>query len=432
MNRVLQRKDLWVKSIKIALAAFFAIAAAGVLGLKYSATAGIITVLSIQNTKRETFRSAANRALAFLCALLLSAGAFRLLGYTLPAFGVYLFVFALLCLNMGWAEAIAMDSVLITHFLSEKSMSPALLGNEAGLFLIGTGIGILVNLHLHRKEQEFDRLADEVDRQIKGILHRMSEWLLKEDKSGYNAGCFDKLSQAIEEAKLCAAANYNNQLFAKDTRELRYIRMREQQSVVLQGIYENIKSISYLPSQANQVADLLAEIEQGYHKDNTVEGLLEKLEKEGLATKSYGGAVLNESTSIDMPFNVRKKANVSDWNIICSGGNLREGYLALVGPKTAEGFSSFNADKAFFSCKGIDMEKGITDGNEMFSQTKQVMMHSAREAILAVDSSKFDRTAFSKLCNVEDMDTIITDKKPENRWMSFFEKNGIKCIYPEG
>ena len=68
----------------------------------------------------------------------------------------------------------------------------------------------------------------------------------------------------------------------------------------------------------------------------------------------------------------------------------------------------------------------------MFSQAKQVMMHSAREAILAVDSFKFDRIAFSKLCNVEDMDTIITDKKPENRWMSFFEKNGIKCIYPEG
>ena len=103
-----------------------------------------------------------------------------------------------------------------------------------------------------------------------------------------------------------------------------------------------------------------------------------------------------------------------------------------MGPKTAEGFSSSNADKAFFSCKGIDMEKGITDGNEMFSQAKQVMMHSAREAILAVDSSKFDRIAFSKLRNVEDMDTIITDKKPENRWMSFFQKNGIKCIYPEG
>lgn len=279
MKKLFSRKELWIKSIKIALTALAAIAVAGELGLKYPATAGIITVLSIQNTKKETLRSAANRALAFVCALLLAAGAFGALGYGLPAFGVYLFLFALLCLNMGWAEAIAMDSVLITHFLTEGSMSPALLGNEAAIFLIGTGAGVLVNLHLHRKEQEFDRLAKEVDDQIKGILHRMSRWLEKEDKSGYTAGCFEKLSDSMEEAKLCAAANYNNQLIGSNTGELDYIKMREQQSVVLQGIYENIKSIYYLPSQAGQVAGLLRQIEQDFHKENTVEELQKQLEQ---------------------------------------------------------------------------------------------------------------------------------------------------------
>lgn len=279
MKKLFSRKELWIKSIKIALTALAAIAVAGELGLKYPATAGIITVLSIQNTKKETLRSAANRALAFVCALLLAAGAFGALGYGLPAFGVYLFLFALLCLNMGWAEAIAMDSVLITHFLTEGNMSPALLGNEAAIFLIGTGAGVLVNLHLHRKEQEFDRLAKEVDDQIKGILHRMSQWLEKEDKSGYTAGCFEKLSESMEEAKLCAAANYNNQLIGSNTGELDYIKMREQQSVVLQGIYENIKSIYYLPSQAGQVAGLLRRIEQDFHKENTVEELQKQLEQ---------------------------------------------------------------------------------------------------------------------------------------------------------
>lgn len=279
MKKLFSRKELWIKSIKIALTALAAIAVAGELGLKYPATAGIITVLSIQNTKKETLRSAANRALAFVCALLLAAGAFGALGYGLPAFGVYLFLFALLCLNMGWAEAIAMDSVLITHFLTEGNMSPALLGNEAAIFLIGTGAGVLVNLHLHRKEQEFDRLAKEVDDQIKGILHRMSQWLEKEDKSGYTAGCFEKLSESMEEAKLCAAANYNNQLIGSNTGELDYIKMREQQSVVLQGIYENIKSIYYLPSQAGQVAGLLRQIEQDFHKENTVEELQKQLEQ---------------------------------------------------------------------------------------------------------------------------------------------------------
>lgn len=267
------------KSIKIALAALAAIALAGELGLTYSATAGIITILSIQNTKRETIRSARNRGMAFVCALLLAAVCFGGLGYTLPAFAAYLFLFALVCLRLSWGEAIAMDSVLVSHFLLEGNMAPELLLNEILLFLIGTGFGIAVNLHLHRKSQEFERLSEEVDIQMKGILQRMSRWLPEEDKTNYSAHCFGALDQALEAAKLCAAANYNNALLQKDTGELDYIHMREQQRMVLEGIYVNIKALEYLPEQARSVAQLIAQIEQEYHRNNTVESLLEKLEE---------------------------------------------------------------------------------------------------------------------------------------------------------
>lgn len=265
-----------IKSIKIAFAAVIAIALAGELGLKYSATAGIITVLSIGNTKRETLKTAAERGLAFLCALLLAAACFRLLDYTLWAFALYLLLFAFLCLCAGWGAAIAMDSVLITHFLSEGNMTPEILLNEILLFLIGTVLGILVNLHLRRREADFERLSDEVDEQIKGILHRMSLWLPREDRSEYGSGCFDRLEKALEEARLCAAANYNNSVLERDSRELDYIEMREKQSIILKGIYENIKSIAYLPEQAACVAELLGEIERDYHRENTVEELLKK------------------------------------------------------------------------------------------------------------------------------------------------------------
>lgn len=267
------------KSLKIAAAAVASIAIAGELGLKYSATAGIITVLSIQNTKRETLKSARNRALAFGAALLLAGLCFGSIGFNLWAFAVYLLLFALLCISKGWVEALAMDSVLITHFLTEGSMAPGLMINEVLLFVIGAGMGILVNLLLHKKQEEFEQKAAVVDEQIKGILRRMSEWLPVEDKSRYGSGCFAALQEALEEAKLCAAANYNNVLTSRDTRELDYIRMREQQSVVLQGIYENIKALAYLPEQAKQVAQLLGRIEQEYHRDNTVEGLLSELEE---------------------------------------------------------------------------------------------------------------------------------------------------------
>lgn len=280
-------KDTIIKSIKIAIAAVLSIAIAGELGLSYSATAGIITVLSIQNTKKETMKSARNRTLAYVCALLLAGLLFRILGFTLPAFAAYLFFFSLLCLYAGWGEAIAMDSVLITHFLSEQSFSTALIINESALFFIGTTVGILVNLHLRRKKDEFQRLSDKVDLQIKGIFNRMSCYLSTDDKDSCGPDYLLPLKDSLREAKACALNNYNNAFFKKDTYEVDYIEMRRQQSLLLVEIYDNIKSISCLPKEAEEVAALLKGIEEGYHATNSVGGLLDDLNSLLLKLKDH-------------------------------------------------------------------------------------------------------------------------------------------------
>ena len=222
--------------------------------------------------------------------------------------------------------------------------------------------------------------------------------------------------------------------------------------------------------------------------EETIRRDLDKLDKEGLASKSYGGAVLVENNNTDMPFNVRKKRNMqgkrimaeiiskliddgdhiivdpsttavsivkalrdkkrltivtnsievlveladaSGWDVISTGGTLRENYLALVGPRALEGINSFNADRVILSCKGIDMEKGITDANEMFSQVKRAMLHSAKQKILAVDSTKFEQVAFSQICEVTDLDMVVTDIRPSDAWMEYFKDKGITCLYGE-
>ena len=222
--------------------------------------------------------------------------------------------------------------------------------------------------------------------------------------------------------------------------------------------------------------------------EETIRRDLDKFDKEGLAIKSYGGAVLNEDNNTDMPFNVRRKSNmqgkkaiaqiiaglvadgdhiivdpsttavaimkalrnkrnltvitnsievlveltdVSGWDVISTGGNLKENYLALVGPRAIDTISSFNADKVILSCKGIDMEKGVTDANELFTQVKRTMLNSATQKILAVDYTKFGRVAFSQICSVIDLDIVVTDVKPSEQWLAYFEEKGIECLYGE-
>ncbi len=265
-----------IRTLKTVLAALPAIIVAGEAGLKYYPTAGIIAILSIQNTKRETIQVALNRAGAYAAALLLAAGAYGIMGFTLPAFGVYLFLFIMLCMMLGWEDGIVMNSVLITHFLTERSMTWELILNETLLFVTGVGFGVLVNLHLRRKESLFDGYAQKVDDCIRDILKKIAGQL--NGKNYFSGDEFKILDESVKKAKLCAMENYNNDLRSMDERELRYIRMREHQSDVLKDIEESVTKISYTAKQSEQVAELFMHTEQCFHKDNTVAGLLEELE----------------------------------------------------------------------------------------------------------------------------------------------------------
>ena len=55
---------------------------------------------------------------------------------------------------------------------------------------------------------------------------------------------------------------------------------------------------------------LVAELSQEYGvTEETIRRDLDKLEKEGFVKKTYGGAVLNENTNIEMPLRIREKTN---------------------------------------------------------------------------------------------------------------------------
>jgi len=272
-------REKWQKSLKLALACVIAIALAQLLGLKYATTAGIITILSIQNTKKETLQIAGRRAAAFVCALLSAAVFFFVFGFTIPAFAGYLFCFSAICLYLGWPEAISMCSVLISHFLAEQDMGMAALVNESLLFVIGAGMGILANMHLRRKRDEFDRLAQEADEAMCNTLKAVTHQLANETGEKTAAAAQDSLEAALQRLQYCAHQNWNNTLFAASSYETDYADMRSGQAQVLKHISESAGMLEVIPRQAAIVADLLARVEQEYERKNTVEGLLDDLQQ---------------------------------------------------------------------------------------------------------------------------------------------------------
>ena len=122
-----------LNTIKVSSAAILAIYAAQSLGLRFAVSSGIVAILSIQPTKKETIRTACGRFTTFMVALLVGFGCFETIGYTLTGYSLYIFIFTFLCIKLRWQNALTMNSVLISHFLTFENMKLAALLNEFGI-----------------------------------------------------------------------------------------------------------------------------------------------------------------------------------------------------------------------------------------------------------------------------------------------------------
>lgn len=222
--------------------------------------------------------------------------------------------------------------------------------------------------------------------------------------------------------------------------------------------------------------------------EETIRRDLEKLDHDGIATKSYGGATLRENKDADKPFWIRKNTNVENkkkiakivsrfvndgdslfidpsstsvfitkelsgkenlriitnsievmleasarmtWQTIATGGEVKGDYLGMSGERTIESLHSYRTKWAIVSCKGINEDYVLSEANDSFAFAKRVMIEQADKVILAIDHTKFGVSEFATVCDMKDVDIVVTDECPAESYIHFFEQNNIICLYPQ-
>ena len=222
--------------------------------------------------------------------------------------------------------------------------------------------------------------------------------------------------------------------------------------------------------------------------EETIRRDLYKLETEGLVTRTYGGAILNQNITYEnIDYRRREKTNpeekreiaalaasVVPWNttvcadgsstvaealkmlsahegitvltysikaienladtkirLVSTGGIVNSNTCAFEGMVTKKIIESFNTEFALLSCKAINLDGGVYDSNEEEVELKKRMIDHASKTILLVDSSKFDRIAFAHMVDLERLYMLITDKRPSDKWCDRLRKKGVKLLCPE-
>ncbi|WP_436862286.1 DeoR/GlpR family DNA-binding transcription regulator [Staphylococcus caeli] len=95
--------------------------------------------------------------------------------------------------------------------------------------------------------------------------------------------------------------------------------------------------------------------------------------------------------------------------IISIGGKVRQSEHSITSFDFLFNFDQLNIDKAFICCSGISLEKGVTDYNLDEVETRRKILNISNKAYLTADSSKINKIVTVKICDITDLDILITD-----------------------
>lgn len=112
--------------------------------------------------------------------------------------------------------------------------------------------------------------------------------------------------------------------------------------------------------------------------------------------------------------------------VIQLGGHLRNSSSSVTGPYAERVLADFSCSKLFLGVDGIDLEFGFTTTNIMEAHLNQKMMSTAQKTIVLADSSKFGKRGFGRICGLEEVDEIITDKGIPEHVVKQLEEAGVK------
>ncbi|MFT4146840.1 MAG: aromatic acid exporter family protein [Mobilitalea sp.] len=278
---------------KTGIGSAIAILLAESFGLLYSPSAGIITLLTIQNTKKDTLKIAFKRFQAFVLAVIVAFLSFTAIGYTPIAFGAFVFLFVALCILFKLQDGIAMNAVLMTHFLIEKNMSFGLILNEVSILIVGMSLGIGLNLFMVNNKKRIKQEQLLLEEDLKTALSGLAQMLKEKDfyqsgeeapKENINNGTYQDFDFLPIEKKLNGllkrAYEEAGNTILTDTRYLvSYLEMRKLQVNVLKDIMCNIAGIPVALRQTYPVAEFIESIASSFHERNNAIGLLKELEE---------------------------------------------------------------------------------------------------------------------------------------------------------
>lgn len=129
------------------------------------------------------------------------------------------------------------------------------------------------------------------------------------------------------------------------------------------------------------------------------------------------------TSAMNVAMALREKPNTE---VIQLGGIMRHSSTSVVGPYAEEMLKGLSFTTLFLGVDGIELEYGCSTSNMQEAKLNWEMIKVAQKTVVLTDSSKFGKRGFGKICEMNDIDQIITDNGISTFYRQEIEAAGIE------
>lgn len=114
--------------------------------------------------------------------------------------------------------------------------------------------------------------------------------------------------------------------------------------------------------------------------------------------------------------------------LLMTGGHLRRQSQSFYGDQAEHALQNYHFDMLFLGVDAIDLERGVSTHNEDEARLNRRMCEVAERIIVVTDSSKFNRSSLHKIIDTQRIDMIIVDDGISLESLEGLRKSGVEVV----
>ena len=124
---------------------------------------------------------------------------------------------------------------------------------------------------------------------------------------------------------------------------------------------------------------------------------------------------------------VQRAIPYENLRVIVLPGQLRHKTNSLTGMETVRSLRQFNVKKAFLAATGTTAS-GVTNSSPQEYEIKRCALECSQVRVLMLGREKFGHAGLMTYGRFEDFDYVVTDRPPENSYVSAVQQAGAKLL----